>query len=124
MRRLPLLLLLLLLLAGCASTAGGQAAAPPPVESPTIFSVGATTVTLADYTSRLEADIGPALADLLAQGQSREQVEQLANDSGVRDAVFDRMLQDALLLDYARRNGIGVDNDTTSPACHTRSIVP
>lgn len=110
MRHLPLLLALLIpLLAGCASTAGGQAVAPPPEASPTLFSVGATTVTLADYTRRLEADIGPALAELLAQGQSREQVEQLANESNVRGAVYDRMLQDALLLDYARRNGIGVD---------------
>jgi peptidyl-prolyl cis-trans isomerase C len=34
----------------------------------------------------------------------------------VRDAVFDRMLQDALLLDYARRNGIGVDPEAVDAA--------
>lgn len=102
-------LLLLLLLSACASTQGGQAVVPPPEVSPMLFRLGTTTFTVADYSRRLEAEIGAGIAQLMAQGQSREQIEQLANASDIRSAVFDRMLQDALLLDYARRNGIGVD---------------
>jgi peptidyl-prolyl cis-trans isomerase C len=109
LKRLPPLLGLLLLLAACASTQGGQAVVAPPEASPMVFRLGTTTATAADYARRLEADVGAGIADLIAQGQTREQIEQLANDSDVRGAVFERMLQDALLLDYARRNGIGVD---------------
>jgi peptidyl-prolyl cis-trans isomerase C len=108
-KRLLPLLLLLPLLAACASTAGGQAVVPARDDSPVVARVLGRPVTLADFERRLQQDIGPGVADLVAQGQTREQIEQLANDSQVRGRVFDQMVQDFLLLDYARRNGIGVD---------------
>jgi peptidyl-prolyl cis-trans isomerase C len=117
LQRLPLLLLLLL--AACASTQGGQAVVAPPDTSPLLFQVGATTVTRDDFVRRLETDIAPGIAELLSQGQTREQIEQLAVDTNIRGSVLDRMLQDELLLDYARRNGIGVDPvalDAAAPA--------
>lgn len=105
MKRLLALFLLLPLLAACAQ------AAPVPVAdtSPVVARVGSETFTLQDYEQRLERDIGGGIADLLAQGQTREQIEQLAADAQIRTRVFDQMIQDALLIDYARRNGIGVD---------------
>ncbi len=102
-------MLLLPLLAACASTAGGQAVMGAPDTTPVIFQVGGERFTVANYEQRLSDDIGAGIADLASQGQTREQIEQLANDSNVRGSVLDRMIQDALLLDYARRNGIGVD---------------
>ena len=102
-------ILLLPLLAACASTAGGQAVMDAPDTTPVIFQVGGERFTVADYEQRLSDDIGAGIADLASQGQTREQIEQLANDGNVRVSVLDRMIQDALLLDYARRNGIGVD---------------
>lgn len=109
MKRALFIFLLLPLLAACASTAGGRAVMGEADTTPVIFRVGAERYTVADYQQRLETDIGAGIADLLAQGQTREQIEQLANDSDVRGTVLEQMIQDALLLDYARRNGIGVD---------------
>jgi peptidyl-prolyl cis-trans isomerase C len=110
MKRLPLLALLLIpLLAGCASTAGGQAIVPAGPASPVVASLNGETITLADFERRLQQDIGAGVADLIAQGQTREQIEQLASDAQIRTRVFDQMIQDVLLIDYARRNGIGVD---------------
>ncbi|GAB4450359.1 MAG: peptidylprolyl isomerase [Chloroflexi bacterium OHK40] len=103
MQRLFPILLLLPLLAACTSVPSSGAT------SPVIFRLGSTSVTLADFEQRLRDDVGAGVADLLAQGQTREQIEQLAIDANVRGTIFDRMVQDALLLDYARRNGIGVD---------------
>ncbi|MCX7790886.1 MAG: peptidylprolyl isomerase [Chloroflexaceae bacterium] len=100
-------LLLLVVLAGCASTRNGQQLAAP--DSPVIVRFGGQSYTIADFEQRLQRDIGPVVADLVAQGQTREQIEQLANEANVRVTIFDRMIQDLLLLDYARRNGIGAD---------------
>ncbi|NJN17827.1 MAG: peptidylprolyl isomerase [Oscillochloris sp.] len=102
------LLLSMVLLAGCASTTNVPDLSLNP-SGPTAFRVGTEIVTVAAVQERLERDIGPAVADLLAQGQTPEQIEQLANESNIRGTVFDRMVQDALLLQYARRHGIGVD---------------
>lgn len=110
-------LLLLITLTGCASTRNGQQLAPP--DSPVIVRFGGQTYTIADFEQRLQRDIGPGVADLLAQGQTREQIEQLANEANVRVTIFDRMIQDLLLLDYARRNGIGAD-----PAAVDEAVLP
>lgn len=107
MQRSILLLLALLLIAGCQSTDNGQALVA--VESPVAFRVGSVTVTTADFQKRMETDIGGAIADLLAQGQTVEQIEQLANESNVRRSIFDRMIQDELLMAYARSQGLGID---------------
>ncbi len=114
LRRLCVALLLALALAGCASTQNGQQLAPP--DSPVIVRFGGQTYTLADFEQRLQRDIGPGVADLVAQGQTREQIEQLANEANVRATIFDRLIQDLLLLDYARRNGIGADPSAVDAA--------
>ncbi|NWF79248.1 MAG: peptidylprolyl isomerase [Chloroflexi bacterium] len=111
-------LLLLGALAGCASTQNGQAIVSPP-GSPVILRFAGQTYTVADFARRLERDIGPGVADLVAQGQTREQIEQLANEADVRARIFDSVVQDLLLLDYARRHGIGVD-----PAAVDAAVLP
>lgn len=110
-------LLLLLTLAGCASTRNGQQVAL--ADSPVIVRFGGQSYTIADFEQRLQRDIGPGVADLVAQGQTREEIEQLANEANVRVTIFDRMIQDLLLLDYARRNGIGAD-----PAAVDAAVLP
>lgn len=100
-------LLLALLLAGCQSTDNGAQLAAP--DSPAIFRVGATTVTVEDFRRRMQADIGAAIEQLLAQGQTVEEITQLADQSDVRRSIFDTMLQEELLLLVARQQGVGVD---------------
>jgi len=107
MRRIVFLVALLLLLGACQSTDNGQALVAPP-GGPVAFRIGGNPVTVADVQRRLERDIGAAVADLVAQGQTREQIEQLANENNVRATIFDRMIQDELLLLEARRSGVGV----------------
>jgi peptidyl-prolyl cis-trans isomerase C len=101
-------ILLLLVLAACQSTENGATVVPPP-DSPVVLRVGSHTVTVADFEQQMDREIGPAIADLLAQGQSREEIEQLALDSAIRRSIFDRIVQDELLMRYARQNGLGVD---------------
>ncbi len=113
--RLSAGLLLLVALAGCASTQNGQALVSPP-DSPVILRFASQTYTVADFERRLERDIGPAVADLVAQGQTPEQIEQLANEANIRTRIFDSVVQDLLLLDYARRHGIGVDPSAVDAA--------
>lgn len=107
-RLIPLLVAALLGLSGCAATQNGQALMGAP-DSPVIFSFDGRSYTAADFEARLERDIGQGVIDLLAQGQTREQIEQLAADTNVRGQIFDQMLQDALLGRFARQHGIGVD---------------
>jgi peptidyl-prolyl cis-trans isomerase C len=73
------------------------------------FRVGATTVTIQDFQDRMEREIGPALQQFLAQGQTEEEITELANQQDVRRAIFDTMVQEALLLQIARQEGIGID---------------
>lgn len=108
MNRFFPLLAVALLLSACASTQNGQALMGAP-DSPVIFSLDSERVTAADYAARLEQDIGAGVADLLAQGKTREEIEQLAADANVRGQIFDQMVQEALLARYARQHGIGVD---------------
>jgi peptidyl-prolyl cis-trans isomerase C len=100
--------LLLLLLVACQSTENGSGLEQS-VDSPVVLRVGSRTVTVADFEQQMQREIGPAIADMIAQGQSREDVEQLAGESGIRRSIFDRMVQDELLMRYARQQGIGVD---------------
>ena len=101
-------LMLLVALTACASTQNGQALIGAG-DSPAIFSYDGRTYSAADFAARLERDIGEGVAGLLAQGQTREQIEQLAAETNVRGQIFDQMVQDALLARYARQRGIGVD---------------
>lgn len=101
-------LILALTLTACASTQNGQALLAPP-DSPVIMRFADQSYTLADFEQRLTRELGPIIENMVAQGQTREEIEQMANETNVRAAIFDRMIQDVLLLDYARRHGIGVD---------------
>lgn len=106
--RIVMLLFTLLLLVGCQSTQNGQALMPDPT-SPVIFSLDGQAYTVADFTQRMEAEIGQDLAMMLAQGQARAEIEELADSFDIRNQIFERMLQDLLLQRYARQHGIGVD---------------
>jgi peptidyl-prolyl cis-trans isomerase C len=101
-------LILMIALAGCQSTANGADRQVTP-SNPLIFRLGGDSYTVADYTRRLRQEVGQGIANLIEQGQTREQIEQLADQNKVRSGIFDRMVQDALLMQYARRNGIGID---------------
>lgn len=101
-------LAMIALIAGCQSTDNGAALQATPGD-PQIFRVGADSYTLADYRGRLDDEIRAGIAQLLEQGQTREEIEELANQNNIRGAIFDRMIQDALLMRYARQSGIGVD---------------
>lgn len=101
-------LMLLVALAGCTSTQNGQALMSAP-DNPVIFSLDSERVTAADFAARLDREIGEGVANLVAQGTTREQIEQMADEAGIRGQIFDQMVQEALLTRYARQHGIGVD---------------
>ncbi len=101
-------LMLMIALAGCQSTANG-ADLQVTLDNPQIFRLGGDSYTKADYVRRLDQEVGQGIASLIQQGQTREQIQQLADQNKVRTGIFERMVQDALLMQDARRNGIGVD---------------
>jgi peptidyl-prolyl cis-trans isomerase C len=104
-------LTLLIALAGCQSTANGAALQVTP-NNPQIFRLGGDVFTLADYSRRLKQEVGAGIENLIQQGQTREQIQELADQNKIRAGIFDRMVQDALLMQYARRNGMGVEATT------------
>lgn len=101
-------LLLMTALAGCQNTANSTSYQVAP-DSPQIFRLGADSYTVADYSTYLKDQIGVGIESMIQQGQTREQIQQLAEQQNVRSLVFDAMVQDELLLQYARSTGIGVD---------------
>ncbi|MFV9503461.1 MAG: peptidylprolyl isomerase [Oscillochloridaceae bacterium umkhey_bin13] len=102
------LIALLLALTGCQSTQNGQALFPAS-QGPVIMRFGSEQFTEADFARRLDRDIGDAILSLIAQGQTPDQIEQLAIDSDIRRQIFDQWVQDLLLGRYALQHGIGVD---------------
>ncbi|MCG8350410.1 MAG: peptidylprolyl isomerase [Chloroflexales bacterium] len=96
-----------LALTACKSTDNG--ANLEATDSPITFRVGTTTVTIQDFQDRMEREIGAALQQSLAQGQTEEEIIQLVDQQDVRRAIFETMIQEALLLQIARQEGIGVD---------------
>lgn len=94
-----LVLLLVLVGTGCTSTD----------TSPMVFRIGATTVTVNQYRQRLEEQLGPAIEQLLARGQTQADITAQAEQQNVWQSILDEMIQEELLLDYARKQGIGVD---------------
>lgn len=107
------LLLLLLITAGCTSTQNGQAYMDaeddPADDSPPAFTLDDTTVTVQDYEQRLNDSVGQGIMQLLAQGQSPEQIREIAEQQNIRQTIFDNMIQEELLIREARREGLGVD---------------
>ncbi len=100
-------LLVLLALAGCQSVSNGQQWSE--TDSPVAFRLGAQVFTVADVNAEIERAIGDGVANALAAGQTREQIEQIVVDNDLRRQIFEQMIQDELLLQYARQHGIGVD---------------
>lgn len=101
------LLLLLLVLTGCQSTDNGSQLIKP--SSPVILRVAGTSITLADFQKRMEAEIGAAVQRLLDQNKTAAEIIQLADQENVRVSIFDQMIQDEVLLRAARQEGLGVD---------------
>lgn len=106
MRRL-LWLFALLVLAGCQSAVQGQQWET--VNSPVAFRLGVQVFTVADVNAEIKRTIGDGVANALASGQTREQVEQIVIENDLRRQIFEQMIQNELLLQYARQHGIGID---------------
>lgn len=102
--RMAAVALSIALLAGCGNASG---TATP--DSPVLFTVDDTVVTLADYEQRLEDALGPVLTQMMQQGQTEEEITTLAEEQDVRQSVLDEMIQQELLLRIAREEGLGVD---------------
>lgn len=106
MRRL-LWLFALLVLVGCQSAVQGQQWET--VDSPVAFRLGAQVFTVADVNAEIKRAIGDGVANALASGQTREQIEQIVVENDLRRQIFEQMIQNELLLQYARQHGIGID---------------
>lgn len=102
MRRL-LWLFALLVLAGCQSAVQGQQWET--VDSPVAFRLGTQVFTVADVNAEIKRAIGDGVANALASGQTREQVEQIVVENDLRRQIFEQMIQNELLLQYARQHG-------------------
>lgn len=89
------LTVLLSVLAGCGATN---------LQSATVARVGNTNITEAQFTQNLEQQ-AEGINNFLAQGGSAV---------AVRQQVFDGMVRQELLLNEARRTGVGVDADTSA----------
>jgi len=97
----------LFLLVGCQSAVNGQRWAD--TDSAVVFRIGSRLLTLADVNAEVRRAIGDGIANALAAGQTREQIEQIVVENDLRRQIFEQMIQNELLLHYARQHGIGVD---------------
>lgn len=123
-----IMLLLVVLLMGCQSTtnqytqagasssAGGSApaqgsepAANLPPESTMAFRVNNKIITVQDYQELLKDALGPAIDEFVQQGMSREEITSMAEAQNFRQIIFDRLIQEELMLYLARQEGVGVD---------------
>jgi parvulin-like peptidyl-prolyl isomerase len=111
-------LMLALCLAACASTDNGAALVP---SGPVAIEVGDCAVacrqiTLGEVQQRFDAEFRQPIADAMTQGQTREQIEQLVAERGLRAAIVDQIVQEELLGLEARRLGVGVNPRTVDEA--------
>ena len=101
-RRLPTLLLCALLfglLAGCGEDVAN-------LQSPTLARVGQTNITVADYSAALRRN-GQGI---LQQGATPEQARQ---------AIYERLVLEAVFLNEARRAGFGADAEAAAQVDQT-----
>ncbi len=117
MRRL-LWLLALLLLTSCQSVANGRQWED--TGSPVAFRLGTQIYTVADVNTEIKRAIGAGVANALAAGQTREQIEQIVVENDLRRQIFEQMIQNELLLHYARQRGMGVDPAALDEAVFSR----
>ncbi|WP_298816408.1 peptidylprolyl isomerase [Chloroflexus sp.] len=120
MRRL-VWLLALLLLAGCQSVTNGRQWEE--TGSPVAFRLGTQIYTVADVNAEIKRAIGDGVANALAAGQTREQIEQIVVENDLRRQIFEQMIQNELLLYYARQHGIGVDPEALDEAVFSQLAV-
>jgi peptidyl-prolyl cis-trans isomerase C len=114
-----MLLVAAALLAGCAATDNG--AMQQANGGPVAFRVGdcaalCTEVTVAEVQQRMQDVFGAGITQLLDQGQTPEQVTQLADQQNVRQNLMDRMIQEMLLGLEARKQGVGIDPQAVDDA--------
>lgn len=95
----------LLLLAACQST--DQGATVMKGLNPA-FQVGSKSVTVDDFQQRMKEDLQPAIERFLAQGKTREEITTMADEQKVRQLVFDRMIQEELLVNLAKEEGVTI----------------
>lgn len=111
-------LILLLALAACASTDNGAQLVPA---GPLALEVGdcavlCRKVTVGEVQQRFDAEFRQPIAQALGQGQTRDQIEQLVSERGLRAAIIDQVVQEELLGLEARRLGVGVNPQTVDDA--------
>jgi len=73
------------------------------------FRIGSKVVTIPNYEERLKEDVGPAIERFLGQGINPDEIKKMATQQKVQKLVFDRMIQEELLLQLAQKQGVGVD---------------
>ncbi|MEF3275853.1 MAG: peptidylprolyl isomerase [Chloroflexus sp.] len=111
-------LLALLLLTSCQSVANGRQWED--TGSPVAFRLGTQIYTVADVNTEIKRAIGAGVANALAAGQTREQIEQIVVENDLRRQIFEQMIQNELLLHYARQRGMGVDPAALDEAVFSR----
>lgn len=104
---------LILLLVGCSGTgnSGSPQQAATEDTSPVAFSLDDTRVTASDYEERLRESIGPGIADLLEQGQTRAEITEIVRMQNIHQAILDEMIQEELLLRVANQEGLSTTPD-------------
>jgi peptidyl-prolyl cis-trans isomerase C len=102
-------LLLVLFVGGCASTRNGAALNEPAVGD-VAFRLDGRSFSVTEVTGEWERVIAPGVAQALASGQTREEIEAIVVDNDVRNQVFDQLIQDELLLAWAKQAGLTVDS--------------
>lgn len=107
------LLLGLSLLVACQSTENGalrvQQASSSTDSGPVAFQVGSQSVSVEEVQTRINQELGTGVQQLLAQGQTREQINELAQQQAVFTTIIESMIQEHLIDQEAQRLGVGID---------------
>jgi|GEM_PF-633646 Parvulin-like peptidyl-prolyl isomerase len=99
-------------LAACQSTENGALRSQPSKstgDSPIAFQVGNQSVSVEEVQNRINQELSAGVQELLAQGQTREQINEIAQRQGVFNTIIESMIQEYLIDLEAQRLGIGID---------------